>query len=232
MITILSYNIQLGKKMPKIINWLHGMVKKPDIVCFQEFPERHIADCIEALSAVPYVYRFAASRRNKDQGFGELTLFRTDRLRIVSSKILSLGSNTLERSVFRNSMPRNCLITVFEHKKYRFEITNVHLICWALNALRYKQLEMIIAALEKKHMPSIILGDFNISSVFGRKRLVSLMKEHSYSTNEKYIATHKIAFMHQQLDYIFGKDCAIQSIAVERIKLSDHFPLHIELRMS
>lgn len=218
--------------MPKIITWLGELVKKPDILCFQEFPEKYIGDCLDALSDFPYAYRFAASKRKTNQAFGELTLFRTDRVQFISSKILTLGSNKLEKSVLRNDMPRNCLITVFQQKKYRFILTNVHLICLALNAQRYSQVKTVIATLDKKNMPSVILGDFNISSVFGKKRLVSLMKEHLYTTNETYMTTHRLAFLHQQLDYVFGKKCKILTVKVDRTRLSDHFPLLIEASMN
>lgn len=230
MLRIVTYNIHFGKRLKKILAWL-ATQKKTDIFCFQEFPKRHIADCMAALSKNIYRYRFAPSLRRRNTIYGELTIFRTDRMRLASFSSLSLHTNTLDRLSMGRSSRRSCLLTTFLVQRKKFIVTNVQLACLASNALRYKQLTHIIQALKTKSAPHIIVGDFNMSSFLGRKKLFLLMKNNFYKTLETYIATHRLMIVRHQLDYIFARKCVIRRVDVERVRFSDHYPVTALVRL-
>ncbi len=228
MIRVITYNVHFGKRIAKILIWLAGQ-KQADVVCLQEFPEHRIADCVDALGNKKYGYGFAPAIRLRKKIYGQLTLYRSGRVRFMSSSVLLLGTNRLEKIALGRLSVRSGLITAFEVRKKPFILANVHLINLATNRRRFAQVRAVADALPQADAPNIILGDFNVSSLLGRKKLIALMKKHRYHTIEKRMATHRFAILKHQIDYVFGKNCRIQEMTAERVRFSDHYPIHAHI---
>lgn len=224
MLNVLSYNVHFGKHLEKIIYWL---LQKPtfDVVCFQEFPKHAISPFLKAFSGAKYGYRFAPFLQRRRTTFGELTLFRKDQLTLVKSLTVSLGINSGERVMLRARIPRTSLISILRYKKKTIVLVNVHLVNVAFNALRYKQITEIMSRLNRNSTQSVFLGDFNMSSMFGRRKLFALMEKSGFDMQKKRLSTHRFAGIKHQMDYIFWKGCRVNDLSVERVKFSDHYPI-------
>lgn len=210
--------------MLKILAWLKR--KHPaDIICFQEFPEHRLPDCLKSFPKDTYGYRFAPSLKRRRILYGELTIFRTDKMRLVSSSSFPLRTTRLDRYSMGGVPNRSCLVTTFRRNRKTFRIANIQLSCYASNRLRYAQLTNIIHTFSHKIIPSVIIGDFNMSSLLGRRGLFRLMNKNSYKTVGKYIATHRLLIVKHQLDYVFSRNCSVRRITVDRIRFSDHYPV-------
>lgn len=228
MITLLSYNIRFGKNLERIIRWIKKEKSSPDIICFQEFPLNKLDDVSNFLSDTTYAFRFAPSFIKHQVRYGELTAFKSDKLRLVRAEIIDLGYSKLDNFIFRYKSFRSSLITDFVHKKRTFTVINVHLPWLGLQRKRKKHLKIIIETLNHK-MPTVIIGDYNYSSLFGTKGLVKFMKNHNFHMAGKRLITHKLWKIPQQVDYAFYRDLKVNTIRVEKVKYSDHYPLFINL---
>jgi endonuclease/exonuclease/phosphatase family metal-dependent hydrolase len=229
MISALSYNIHFGKKLDAVLGWLVQQTP-PDIICFQEFPKHRIAACVRALSGPDYGYRFAPSLGNKkNRSYGVLTLFRKATLLPVSFRRVSLGINILERAWFGSSVARHSLVTVFRYKTEEFVLANTHLVCSAPNSHKYRQIATIFRALRSYPRPVVIVGDYNIPGVTGKRNLIRFMKKNGYRTDEKRISTFRIAGMHTQVDYVFWRNCTVRSVRSLRVRHSDHYPVRFTI---
>ncbi len=111
-IQILSYNIQFGKHVDRIIDWVNRQ-SQFDIYCFQEFPQEKILESVTVLGRLPYGYKFTASIKKRGKIYGQLTLYRKDHMKLMRTSVISLGINKLERSIIKNTIPRSCLLTTF-----------------------------------------------------------------------------------------------------------------------
>jgi endonuclease/exonuclease/phosphatase (EEP) superfamily protein YafD len=224
MISVLSYNVHFGKRLEKIIFWL---LEKPtyDVICFQEFPKDSIIPFIKAFSQAQYGYRFAPFMKKRRMVFGELTLFRKKKLVLIKSSTVSLGINSGERVMLRSRTPRTSLLTMFQYKKQEIVMVNIHLVNVAFNTLRYKQILKIIDRLDHHAIPTVLVGDFNMPSVFGRKKLFTLMGEYGFDMVRKRLSTFHIIGVKYQMDYFFWRGCKVSNLSVERVKYSDHYPV-------
>jgi endonuclease/exonuclease/phosphatase family metal-dependent hydrolase len=231
MISVLSYNVHFGKRLEKIIYWL--LQKQTyDIICFQEFPKHAIQTFLRAFSTATYGYRFAPFLLRRGKTYGELTVFRKSKLNLIRSTTVFLGINRGERVMLRARIPRTSLITVFKFKNKIITVVNIHLVNVAFNALRYKQITKIVDKLNLHITSSVLVGDFNLPSLFGRKKLFALMDKNGYSMQKKRLSTHHFVGIKHQMDYIFWKECSVLNLSVERVKFSDHYPVtfHVSLR--
>lgn len=229
MLSVLSYNVHFGKRLDRIIFWLLTQ-RAYDVICFQEFPKQYIPICVKALAWGNYGYRFAPFLKRRGKLYGELTLFRKEKLSLVSSSTLFLGINSGERVLLRARIPRTSLVTLFRYQRKHIVLVNVHLVNVAFNALRYQQLMKIVKKLGDYHMPSMLVGDFNLSSFFGRRKLFRLMKECGYETYMKRLSTHRISVVRHQMDYVFWKKMNVTTpVVYKRIKFSDHLPFALML---
>jgi endonuclease/exonuclease/phosphatase family metal-dependent hydrolase len=224
MISVLSYNVYFGKRLEKILYWIHTQPSF-DLICFQEFPKDAIPVCRKMFGS-NYGFRFAPFIKKRKREYGELTIYWKKHLQLVTSSILRLGSNSGERVVLRSRMPRTSVLTIFRYKQKKIAVVNIHLVNVAFNALRYQQIMRIIKRIAKYTIASVLLGDFNMSSLFGRRKLFSLMEQSGYQGMNKRFSTHHVAVIHQQMDYIFWKQCSINNVTIHRkVRHSDHFPL-------
>jgi endonuclease/exonuclease/phosphatase family metal-dependent hydrolase len=230
MIELVSYNIHFGKTLGKITSWIKKAETKPDIVCFQEFPENRVEEFRKAMADISYSCVFAPAFSKKKVFYGELTAYRST-LRLVRSEVIELGEHKIDRAVFRHKSHRSSLITEFKKGNKTFAVVNVHLVLLAMHKSRKKQLALTISKMNKK-MPSLIVGDYNYSKVFGRKRgLLSFMQELGYTMAGERVITHRIWKIPQQIDYAFYKDLEVEETKVGRVKYSDHFPILIKFRI-
>jgi len=231
MLSVLTFNICEGWRLEKIIHWIQTL-KRFDIICFQEFPKKRISGFVNAFSDVKYGYSYTLSIQTKKKTLGQLTLYRKDKIKLVSSSVLLLGDSKVEKAILRKWAPRKSLITTYQTKTQTFTIANTHLVCVALNAHRYKQIHKILTKLEHHTVPSLILGDFNLPNIIGKKKLVRLMNSHSYVTQKNRMATWGVAGVPYQVDYVFWKSCVVEDLHSVRVRFSDHFPVVFKLRFS
>jgi endonuclease/exonuclease/phosphatase family metal-dependent hydrolase len=230
-IQILTYNIQFGKHTDRIIDWVNRQ-SKYDIFCFQEFPQDKIHESISVLGRLPYGYKFTASLKRRGKIYGQLTLYRKDRMTLRHTKIITLGINRLEKSIIKNTIPRSCLLTTFNIGKEILLVANIHLVALTINKYKYIQAEAVINALVRRVCPVVILGDFNLSSILGKKQLFYLMEKHAYTTDHARISTHRVGVFRHQFDYIFGKHCTVVYKKIKSIRLSDHLPIAATIRIA
>lgn len=228
MIRVLSYNVLLGLRSKKMFPWLARQTRA-DVVCLQEFPEKKINELISALPHGRFRYKFAPSLRMLTNIFGELTLYRTDRLKLTKSKIIDLGANRVERTFLLTKLPRTALLTEFVSKTGRFVLVTPQLVSLASNKLRYRQIDLILHALKNYKIPTFIIGDFNIPSLIANKKLTMHMATHGFTTLTKYMTTYRLSFIRYQLDYAFARKGNIEEIKVERVRFSDHYPIFVRL---
>ena len=230
MIHLISYNIRFGKRLEDILAWLKTQVRV-DILCFQEFPETKIFDCLTAFGNTSYGYSFAPSMNIRKKTYGELTLYRTDRMKLVSSTIVRLNTNTIDRFSMGRRSSRSCILTVFQMQQKKVALANIQLASLASNKLRYGQIQNIIDTLASYNIPRLLVGDFNMTSMIRRKRLIAYMRRHRYLTEVKKVATHRLIFINHQLDYVFGNNCTVETLSVERVRFSDHYPVKATLSL-
>jgi endonuclease/exonuclease/phosphatase family metal-dependent hydrolase len=229
MVRVLSYNIHFGRRLEEILDWLAGE-PSPDLICFQEFPKHKISFCIRALAKSSYGYRFAPSLGSgKNKEYGVLTLFRKNILHPVSFRRVAIGGNILEKAWFKGNISRHTLVTVFRHRETTLVLVNIHLVSSAPNSHRYRQINTIIRALHQYPHPVVIAGDFNIPDIMGKRKLIRLMKNNLYQTDEKRMSTHRIAGIHTQVDYVFWKDCTVRTIRALKVRYSDHYPVRFTM---
>lgn len=242
MVRLLSYNILFGKKLPRITSWIHHehTHDKPfDIMCFQEFPERAISSFIRSLKiCTPNIFShalFAPAIYKGHQVFGQLTLFNHKKLALSSSKTLFLGTSKIERYVFklwRTRTKRNSLIAHFHAltRKRAFTVVNTHLTTLAFNTHRINQLTRILAELNGQNS-SLIVGDFNYTSLIRLGRLIRFMKMHLFENASHRLRTHRLFYIPQQLDYIFTRGLHVKTVRTQRLTFSDHYPLMASIEL-
>ena len=227
MISVLAYNIQYGKRLGLIKKWLLKKPIKFDVICLQEFPFSPESHFLNSLEKEGYSYNFAPSFSGHDHHYGELTLYKNDKLELLDHKIVLLGTNLLETR-FRKKGQRTSLLTVFKHKNKKLVIANSHLVCFALNSRRINQISKIIKNVKlmgnHARFATVILGDFNYTSRIRQKKLIEFMDKNKLKNAHK-THTHKLFFLKQQLDYVFYNDCLVKNLKVGKARYSDHFPI-------
>lgn len=221
---ILTYNVEFGKRLTEIYNWLHTIPDHPDFICFQEFPENAIGTLRDNLRFKKLVYKFAPSFVRKGEFYGELTVFDGNLTSKIETEILDLGESRIERIYRRSPSRRSALITTLDFKGKKLTIVNIHLVVLALNRKRRQQLTLIFESL-KNDSSAIIIGDFNYTSLLGRKGLVNFMNKFKFELAGGKMITNHLKKIPQQLDYVFHKGCALEGVRVEKIPFSDHYPV-------
>lgn len=224
-IRILTYNVQTGKKIDRIIDWLNRL-PDTDIICLQEFPKDKIEECIYLLGRVPYGYAFAEGFTFRKRMFGQLTLFRKDSVTDVSTETIRFDINRLERSILRTSVPRSCLVITCRFGTKRISLANVHIVALASNRVKFAQINALLESMQLKTPRVVLLGDFNISSILGKRKLFTIMKTAGYSAAQKKISTHRVGVIKHQFDYLFARQCSISDQRALKVRLSDHFPVY------
>jgi endonuclease/exonuclease/phosphatase family metal-dependent hydrolase len=237
MLSVLAYNIHFGKKIGLIEEWLFKNPRRFDLICLQEFPFDEKASFLNDLEKYGFDYRFAPSSfltkpLRKKQLYGELTVFKRNKLELLDSSTIKLGGNFLEKR-FRVAGEKTSLLTVFKNKDKKIVIANSQLVCYALNSRRINQITKIIKKVrslgDHSAFSTILLGDFNYTSRVRQKKLIEFMTKNelmnAYKSN-----THKYFFIPQQIDYVFYNGCDIKNVRINRkIKFSDHYPVQFKI---
>lgn len=237
MIHLLSYNILFGKQLDKIIPWLNQLEKERghfDILCFQEFPQQAIDRFLHQRKKNPTDYRFAPTIFRQAEPFGQLTVFSTNKINLLKSNTLHLGTSRLENGVlklFRRATRRKSLVTFFKIGRHQpLIIANTHLTCISLNGHRRGQLSKILTVVNQANT-GLIVGDMNYTSALPRYRLRRLLKKHCFQNMTPRLKTHRVLGLKHQLDYIFAKGVRIKTVATADIPFSDHYPLLAEFEV-
>lgn len=233
-LSVLAYNIHFGQKLVLIQDWILSSTDKFDLICFQEFPFEKKSKFLKIFEEHGYGYAFAPSFIRKNKQHGELTLYKKDKIKIIDFKVISLGTNLLEKRFYKKNGEKSALLTLIQHNNKKIILANSHLFSFALNSHRIKQLIKILSEIKaisnEKDLPSIVLGDFNYTSIIRQKKLIDFMKSHKF-VNAYKTHTHKLFFLGQQLDYVFYNNCAIKKIVIDRIKYSDHYPVQFKIEL-
>jgi len=234
-IKLLSYNIEWGKRLPEAGQWIMTLSPRPDIFCLQEIPNRRVNSFRKVLEEYGYSYKFAPSFTKKGVTYGQLTAYNAAKYSIVLTQIVDLGSSLISRLVSGHNSKWRSLITVLQYKKRNFIIVNIHLLPHALNGRRRKQLEIAIEALKLLNflnVPTLIVGDYNYSSLVAKRGLISFMAKHGFkNAHRKKIITHSKWRIKHQTDYVFLRNCKVINVESEKIKFSDHYPLHVDFEI-
>lgn len=234
MFSVLSYNILFGKQVEKIVVWLASQPGQFDILCFQEFPKEKISLVKKVLK--PYSYAYASNTIYRGKDYGQLTVVMNKKITLVNKKVIWLGSNFFEDKVLRLGGERSSLFTTLRYNRKIFLLANTHLIAYALNSQRREQLVMVVEYIagdseEGKSVPTLVLGDFNYTSLLWRENFFSYMKRNGF-TNAHTEKTHRLLFVkYHQLDYIFYKHCKVSRVKILKEKFSDHLPMVFTLHL-
>jgi endonuclease/exonuclease/phosphatase family metal-dependent hydrolase len=237
-LSTIAYNIHYGKKLDLIQNWLLSK-KHLDIICLQEFPFKKDSAFLKLFEQKGYGFAYAPSFTRKKTQYGELTLFDKKKIKLLQSKALPLGTNLLEgrwieKGFIKQKGQRSSLLTLFEYKGKKLVVANSHLLCFALNSHRLNQLNKILTQVHKigdhTKYASVILGDFNYTSIIRQKKLIEFMAKNDHNNAYK-THTHKLFTVGQQLDYVFYNGCAIKKVVIEKSKLSDHYPVQFSISL-
>lgn len=236
MLELISYNIEWGKKLDEAGAWIMTLSPKPDILCLQEIPNnRRLAAFKKVLKENGYDSKFAPSFTKKGITYGQLTAYNKEKLNLVFSQVVDLGTSLISRLISRHNSKWSSLLTVLKIGKKNFIVVNVHLLPQALNGKRRKQLEIAIEALKILNflnVPTIIVGDYNYSSLTGRGGLVRFMAKHGFTIgNKDRMTTHRKWRIPHQIDYAFARNCTVEKINSERTKHSDHYPVFVKFSL-
>ncbi len=223
-ISLLSYNIELGKKFEEIIAWIRGQARY-DIICFQEFPEEKISKFSEYLSG--YNYEFVISLSRKKERFGQLTLFDNTKFKLLNKQVVNIGPSMAANIIYRNKLDRNILLTTLSIAGKIFILANIHLTPITWNKRKIQQVQKIISLLDD--MPTVLVGDFNYSSLMNLKRLTLILEKQGFIHDTPKFITYQKFIIRHQLDYIFSKRCKIEDVKVDKIRFSDHLPISANL---
>jgi endonuclease/exonuclease/phosphatase family metal-dependent hydrolase len=226
MLRLVTYNILFGRRLHKIIPWIGSLVAA-DIICLQEFPKIRLSEFLHAIPKGTYGHRFTQSFVRKKKTFGELTLFRQKKLRLLRARKLSLRIRPMEKEI--TSMARTCFLTTFSFGSKKITVANTHLPVLAVNRTRYKQIQLIADHLAACRHATVIAGDFNLHSIKMNKKLIAFMRGFGFHTTLKRLATHRVGIIKHQLDYVFGAHCKILNLEAPRVKFSDHYPVIAEV---
>ncbi len=230
MISIVTYNILLGRKLKKISTWIAQFLDLPDIVCFQEFPSRAIEKVLPFFEELGYGYVFAAEGELKKKHCTVLTLYKRATITLLESKSIPLGYTRLEKAIFQSIHQRYALMTRFSAHGKPVVICNTHLSLIAPHSKRREQLSQIVKEVNG-NQSSIILGDFNYTSLVKQRSLFEFMDQHQYQNAAQKAITHRLWFFYQQLDYIFYKNVKLQDMFVLHAPFSDHLPLFARFQL-
>ena len=176
-ISILSYNVLGGVYSQRILDELNHKIIKPDIACFQEFPENsNLSSQFENYFGPDYLSEKSLSIVFPKRKFGLATFYNREKFKLLNSKILHLPSpnwNIWEK-LFTLSVKdglsgpydRTALINVFEHDGISLTLVNTHL-GWegGLNN-QIRQLNQILNALKQSSINNniVLCGDFNVGA--------------------------------------------------------------------
>lgn len=232
---ILSFNIQYGRKINEIVSWLNKDERKLDILCFQEFPEHKIEFLIQSLPIKPRSHQFCQTVNRNKRYYGQLTVILGKDISENFFKVVDLGTAIFEVVQPFFKIKRQALISCLRFENKDFLLVNTHLSSLALNEKRLLQISSIHQIIDKlmlsRSLAQLIVGDFNYTSLLQQHTLFKFMDQHGFKNAHKH-QTHRFYLVDHQLDYLFYKNCSIKEVRVEKIRLSDHYPVFFTVSLS
>lgn len=224
MISVLTYNIEFGKRLNEILVWLTSLEDKPQIICLQEFPEKELEKLRKINIFNNQKVYFAKGLSSKEESFGEVTIVNGALIKVEDEIYLDFGKDFAESLYKRQEIKRSALILKCSLNDIHFTISNLHLTPLALNKTRREQIEKVLKNVNTPK--SIILGDFNYSNILTRGGLLSLMSNNEYLLAGEKLITNKYKYkIPQQLDYVFYKGFELKDVLIDPHVFSDHFPV-------
>lgn len=228
MITLLSYNIELGKRIAPIYNWIQSLSRLPDIFCFQEFPVVAI-ETLHGIIGSKYQSIFVSSIVKRKRVYGQLTLYNSGRFQLKNSRVIHLPRGLGESKIFLRNVHRRSLTTQFTTRKNKtFTLSNVHLVFAGSNALRLHQLKSIVRT--EKDNRHLVVGDYNYTSRLSNRPLFKTMATYGF-TSALSGPTHRLLGVPQQLDYVFYKNIAAVTAKILAPRFSDHLPIMVQFKL-
>jgi endonuclease/exonuclease/phosphatase family metal-dependent hydrolase len=225
MLNLLCYNVEYGTYLDEIITWLSGLPKQPDIICLQEYPQARVKKS-NPFHMLGYDCKFAPSFIKQGKTYGELTAYNSKHLLLARSEIVNLGDSKWENLITKNTGQRSALITHFVHRRKKIVIANLHLTWFGLHRKRKNQLKMVIDMV-KNYKTTMMVGDYNYSSLILGGGLSHFMADHNFSPTNHTFSTHRLFGLDHQVDYAFHRNCQMIGVKVEPIHYSDHRPMLI-----
>ncbi len=230
MLTVLSYNVEYGQKINEIYDWIKSLKETPQVICFQEFPEKEVENLKKNKIHENQNIFFAKGLLKKEEYFGELTIIDSSVIKLTEVRYLDFGPDHIESVFKRKIIKRSAIIIGFEINGKTIELANVHLTPASLHGKRRKQLSKVIE--ETNTDKAIIVGDYNYSSLLNKNGLISFMEKYNYKLAGENLITNKYKYVvPQQLDYVFYKNLNHENTEVFVLPYSDHFPVVSEFKI-
>lgn len=210
---IVSYNIHKGINannvftLNKIIKYLKEL--DADIICIQEILYSQFAILKQSLKLDGV---FAANINKPTLMYGIATLSKNE---ILDKKHMLLKSKGEQRGFLHTN--------IFS-KIRSVDVINTHL---GLDKdERKEQLNQIVDFTNRLRKAKVICGDFNEKNIF-----ISIFNDSAIYTNNQNIATFEKS--NARIDYILvDKSLGIYKYKVDKINLSDHYPIITEIKLN
>ncbi len=216
---IVSYNIQYGKNIKNVEQWVG--IKEPDIVNFQEYPEDELCRF-----APQYNEIFAGSFNKGSRTFGELIIYKPE-LVLQTAYGINLGAknkNLLSSAVGR----RSALVASFQTETGKLVLANIHLEWLARARYKLAQLGKVFASIDDAFpdpdVSVVVVGDCNFSNIFSGNDLEVYANQRGYAMGPR-TNTHRLFGVHHQVDYVMYKGCRVERVRAENTTDSDHRPV-------
>lgn len=208
---ILSYNIHKGMDANNIFT-LNKMIKylkniDADIICLQEVLYNQFAILKQSLKIDGV---FAANINKPTLMYGIATLSKYE---ILKNEHIFLKSKKEQRGF---------LYTNIFYGKYYIDIINTHL---GLDIYeRREQISEIMDYIKDLRRSKIVCGDFNEKNIS-----INIFNDSAVYTNYQSIPTFEKS--NARIDYILvDKSLEIDKYYVDKIYLSDHFPIIVDIK--
>jgi len=173
-ISLLTYNIVGGMGLPTLLEELPTLPEKPDIICFQEYPEGGKArELLENYFEADYKSKPNFSFFLADRRLGVCTLYKKGLFRLLENKVIEVPPSKLgliERGALLSAATDpetwvDCvLLTRLEIDRKVINVVNVHLPWEGFGRRKKEQIAAVIGQLpvESLTQPTLIGGDFNL----------------------------------------------------------------------
>ncbi|WP_316739778.1 endonuclease/exonuclease/phosphatase family protein [Pedobacter aquatilis] len=231
--------------------------QNPDVVCFQEFYSRRTGkfntiDSLKQMLNTKYYYFQPASEndyeafglaifskypiKHKDsirfQGFGDNMSIYTDldvngrTIRIYNVHFQSISFQPQDYQ-FLDDLTKKTRGKLFASKRILRMLKRAFI-------KRSEQVDIMKAEMAKCETPYLIAGDFNDTPAsYAVKKITNGLKNSFEEKGSGFGKTYNGKFPNFQIDYIATtKDLDILNYKIEKAKLSDHFPVRIDLKFS
>ena len=173
-ISLLTYNILGGMGLPTLLEELSTLLEKPDLICFQEYPQGGKArELLENYFEADYESKLSSSFFLAERALGVCTLYKKGLFRLLENKVIEVPPSKLrliERGALLSAAidPEtwvHCvLLTRLEVDQKMISVVNVHLPWEGFGRSKKEQIAAVIDQLPvgSSTQPTLITGDFNL----------------------------------------------------------------------